>query len=226
MGNGIIKNLKFIWNCILQVIYPSYENCILCDDDTEDDKIICTNCQKSIKLCNGIFVVEHDNVSFDYYSAAYYVGTMMELILKLKYKSNFSAGDVIAEQMINLIKRENIQFDVIAYVPITQDSMKSRGYNQSQYLARVIGNEMNIPVTHCLDKTKQTKDQIGLSSTERWSNVLGSFRILDETSIRNKKILLIDDVITTGATAFSCAYELMKCEVKKIIILTGAKSRV
>ena len=77
--------------------------------------------------------------SFDYYSVSYYSGVMMELILKLKYKSNFRAGEVIAEYMINLIKTENIQFDFITYIPMTKISIKKRGYNQSEYLARIIG---------------------------------------------------------------------------------------
>lgn len=226
MGNGIIKNLKFIWDCVLQVIYPNDEKCILCQEDVYDDNLICNKCKMSIKFCNDVFCVEHANDSFSYYSVSYYSGVMMELILKLKYKSNFRAGEVIAQYMINLIKTENIQFDAIAYIPITKVSMKKRGYNQSEYLARIIASEMNIPIIHCLEKVKQTKDQIGLNGNERWNNVLGSFRIANENNFKNKNILLVDDVITTGATAFSCAYELKKCKAEKIIILTGAKSRV
>lgn len=226
MGNGIVENLKFIWDCVLQVIYPSDEKCILCGDDVNADDFICTKCEGSIKFCNSIFMVKQGDASFSYHSVSYYSGAMMELILKLKYKSNFRAGEVIAEYMINIIKAENIEFDSIAYIPMTKVAIKKRGYNQSEYLAKIIGNKTNTPVIHCLGKVKQTRDQIGLNGNERWSNVFGSFKILNKNSVKNKKILLVDDVITTGATAFSCAHELMKCDAKKITILTGAKSRV
>lgn len=226
MGNGIIENLKFIWDCILQVIYPTDEKCVLCGEDIDEDNLICNKCERSIKFCDGIFTVEQGNTKFNYYSVFYYSGAMMELILKLKYKSNFRAGEVIAEYMINIIKTKNIHFDFISYIPMTKVAMKKRGYNQSEYLAKIIGNEMKIPVIHCLDKIKQTKDQIGLNGIERWDNVFDSFRIINKDTIKNKKILLVDDVITTGATTFSCAYELMKWDAKEITILTGAKSRV
>lgn len=226
MGNGIIENLKFIWDCVLQVIYPADEKCILCRDDIDEDNFICAKCQKSIKFCDGIFTVKQGNTKFNYYSVSYYSSAMMELILKLKYKSDFRAGEVIAKYMINIIKDENIEFDSIAYIPMTKVAMKKRGYNQSEYLAKIIGSKTNTPVIHCLDKIKQTKDQIGLNGNERWNNVFGSFRIVNKNSVKNKNILLVDDVITTGATAFSCACELMECDAKKITILTGAKSRV
>jgi Predicted amidophosphoribosyltransferases len=226
MGNGIVENLKFIWDCILQVIYPTDEKCVLCGEDIDEDNLLCNKCERSIKFCDGIFTVEQGNTKFSYYSVSYYSGAMMELILKLKYKSNFKAGEVIAGYMINIIKTQNIYFDFISYIPMTKVAMKKRGYNQSEYLAKIIGNEMNIPVIHCLDKIKQTKDQIGLNGIERWNNVLDSFRIINKDNVKNKKILLVDDVITTGATAFSCAYELMKWDAEEIIILTGAKSRV
>jgi competence protein ComFC len=226
MGNGIVENLKFIWDCILQVIYPTDEKCVLCGEDIDEDNLICNKCERSIKFCDGIFTVEQGNIKFNYYSVSYYSGAMMELILKLKYKSNFRAGEVIAEYMINIIKTKNIQFDFISYIPMTKVAMKKRGYNQSEYLAKIIGNEMKVPVIHCLDKIKQTKDQIGLNGIERWNNVFDSFRIINKDTIKNKKILMVDDVITTGATTFSCAYELIKCDAKEITILTGAKSRV
>jgi Predicted amidophosphoribosyltransferases len=226
MGNGIVKNLKFIWDCILQVIYPTDEKCILCGEDIKEDNLICTECEGNIRFCEDVFTIEQDNTKFKYYSISYYAGNMMELILRLKYKSDFRAGEAIARYMVNIIKSKDIQFDFISYVPMTKISMKKRGYNQSEYLARIIGGETNKPVIRCLEKIKQTKDQIGLNRVERWDNVINSFKTVNKNIIINKKILLVDDVITTGATAFSCAYELLKCDAGEITILTGAKSRV
>lgn len=226
MGNGIVKSLRFLWNCVLQVIYSNDENCVLCGQDLLKEKFICNNCEKRIKFCKEAFQVEKNKMSFDCYSVSYYSSGMMELVLMLKYKSNFRAGEAIADYMIDAIRRENIKFDGVTYIPMTKKSLKKRGYNQSKYLAKIIGESLNKPVIHCLNKIRDTKDQIGLNGNERWNNVYGSFIVTDEVNVINKNILLVDDVITTGATAFSCACQLMKKNAKKITILTAAKSKV
>lgn len=226
MGNGIIRNLKLVWDCILQVIYSSDEGCVICGDELYEEGLICNKCEKNIKFCNDIFKIEKYDTELDCYSVAYYSSAMMELILRLKYKGDFRAGEAIAEYMLNVIKSTDIEFDIITYIPMTKKSLKKRGYNQGEYLAKIIGNMVNKPVIHSLIKVKQTKDQIGLSGNERWNNVDGSFSIINKNSVKNKKILLVDDVITTGATTFYCSYELIKSEASKITILTAAKSKV
>ena len=77
-----------------------------------------------------------------------------------------------------------------------------------------------------LDKIRETKDQIGLNEEMRWRNILGSYRLRSDKKIKNKKILLVDDVMTTGATTFCCAEELIKGEANCVIILTAAKSKI
>jgi competence protein ComFC len=227
MGFRIIKNLKFILDCILQVIYDGDGKCILCEKEIYDDNYICIDCARKVKLCNDSFEIEFNNMKITSYSVSYYSGAMMELILKLKYKSNFKAGETISCYMINLIKKNNIKFDLITYIPMDKIALKKRGYNQSEYLAKVVSNALNIPLIHCLQKTQKTKDQIGLNHNERWENMKKCFKFVDNSvNIKDKKILIIDDVITTGATAFYCAHELIKNGSKKIIILTGAKSKV
>ncbi len=104
--------------------------------------------------------------------------------------------------------------------------IKKRGYNQSEYLAKIISKNINVPIAHCLKKYMNTKDQIGLNGLERWLNVENSFKVYNEKCIKNKKVLLIDDVLTTGATSFYCANELKKRGAKEIFILTAAKSDV
>lgn len=227
MGNGIVKNLKFIWECVLQVVYDSDEKCILCENEAYEDEYICVDCKKRVKFCKDSFDVELNDMKIKGYSVSYYSGTMMELILKLKYKSNFKAGETIANYMVSLIKKNNLKFDFITYIPMNKPALKKRGYNQSEYLAQSVGEALNIPMIHCLEKIEKTKDQIGLNHSERWKNMQKCFKFVsNNTSIENKKILIVDDVITTGATAFYCAYELIKNGSEEITILTGAKSKV
>ncbi len=226
MGNGIIKNLNFLKECLLQIIYSNDDKCVLCGEETYNDKCICTKCEKNIKFCKHGFYIQREETKIQCYSVSYYSGSIVELILQLKYKSNFIAGEVIAQYMINLIKSKRIKVDYITYVPMTKQCLKNRGYNQSAYLSKIISNSIEVPLIKCLKKVKNTKDQIGLNNQERWENINGSFEFIKKYKNINKNILIVDDVITTGATAFSCASELKKNGAKQINILTAAKSRV
>jgi competence protein ComFC len=226
MGHGFTEKLVFLWDCILGLIYCGDEKCVICKRDVYDDENICEVCKKDIKICRTGFKIEKNNCQFDCYSSSYYSGVMMELIIKLKYKSSFRSGDVIASYMKDTICSNNIFFDVLTYVPMTEKSFKNRGYNQGEYLAKILGKYFKKPVVHCLAKTTDTMDQIGLSREERWDNMYGSFKVCDVHHIKNKSILLVDDVITTGATVFCCSFELLKNGAKKVNVLTGAKSKV
>ncbi|AYD39216.1 ComF family protein [Clostridium fermenticellae] len=226
MGTGIIKNLKFLKECLLSVIYASEQKCIVCNKELYNDRFICSECREDIKLCKNAFCIKKDGMRYEVYSAAYYSKTVMELIISLKYKNNFDSGRLLASYMINIIKLNNIQFDYITYVPMTKASLKDRGYNQSKYISKIISDEIDIPVINCLKKIKSTKDQIGLGGVQRWANMKDSFKYIARYDIEGKNILVIDDVITTGATAYYCAEQLTINGARKVSILTAAKSRV
>lgn len=226
MEYGIVKSLKNICECILSVIYSGDEKCVICGDELYSDEFICEFCNDKIMPCKSTVDIGFENMKFTCYSGAYYSGPMTELVIKLKYKSSFRSGRVIARYMENIIEFNKLKFDVITYIPMTKRDLKRRGYNQSEYLARILGDSFNRPVVSCLTKIRSTKDQIGLDKKDRWVNIHGSFKIIDKNLIKNKDVLLVDDVITTGATAFYSAFELKNNGANRIIILTGAKSKV
>ncbi|MBD5588556.1 ComF family protein [Clostridium botulinum] len=225
MGTGIFNYIKYIIECIGEVIYPYENKCVICEKYIEED-LICKECFSSIKKCSDIKIIEKGKDCFPAFPTCYYSGIMMELILNLKYKGDFKSGEVIANLMCKKVKEVNINTDIITFVPSSKKSYKKRGYNQSEYLAKIISKNINVPIAHCLKKYMNTKDQIGLNGLERWLNVENSFKVYNEKCIKNKKVLLIDDVLTTGATSFYCANELKKRGAKEIFILTAAKSDV
>ncbi len=160
------------------------------------------------------------------WSVFYYSNIVKELIIRLKYKSDFICGEILAKYMLELVKKNELKFDLISYVPMTKKALKNRGYNQSEFLANYLSRFLNIKVICNLIKTIDTKDQIGLSGEERWNNMKKCFKIEKSEIIKNKNILLIDDVITTGATAFHCAHNLKENGANNIYVLTIAKSNV
>lgn len=214
---------------MLEVIYPTSDKCIICKNPIENqDKLICLHCNEKIKRCKSPMNLEskYESYRFICYSASYYSNLVREMIVRLKYKSDFICGEVLADYMYDVIKENNIKYDIITFVPTSKKRKKVRGYNQSEYIAKCIAKKNDIEVVNCLYKSKDTKDQIGLNGEERWKNIEGSFKILKKIDIKNKIILLVDDVVTTGATAYMCALELKKNGAKDIKVLTAAKSRI
>jgi competence protein ComFC len=226
MGNEFISILRYVGNCILQVVYPMSEDCIVCKDPIEENSWLCSSCENKIKYCNESFELIKNSKKYSYYCLAYYSKSISELVLRLKYKDDFVCANVLGEKMAELVIKNNLVIDFITFVPCTKQSLMKRGYNQSQLLAKAISEVLKIKMISTLDKIRETKDQIGLNEEMRWQNILGSYRIRSNIKIKNKKILLIDDVMTTGATTFCCAEELIKGKAKCVIILTAAKSKL
>ena len=226
MGRRIIKYIRKILYCLAGLIYSGDECCVICDGYSEESEPLCTICTKKIRRCSEHFYVGTGSEKYLVWSVFYYSNIVKELIIRLKYRSDFICGEILAKYMLEFVKETNIQFDLIAYVPMTKSALRNRGYNQSEFLASCLSRSLDIPVTCDLIKILDTKDQIGLNGDERWVNMKRCFEIKACELLLNKKILLIDDVVTTGATAFHCAHNLRKSGASNICVLTIAKSRV
>lgn len=225
MGDGIIKYLKDIFDNVLSVLFSEEEQCPLCEKVVEKTSL-CLACRNKIDFINEVFVIRGEEYSFKGYSVGVYSNAIVGMIKRFKYSRDFQCGRALGELLKEKILHINIESPILTFVPMSSKSYKKRGYNQSEYLAKVVGRELNIPVVNTLYKCKETLDQIGLNGNERWSNVDDSFKLNKGIKIENRKIIIIDDVITTGATAYNCGKELMKNGAKEINILTVAKSNV
>jgi competence protein ComFC len=226
VGQRIIKYIKKILYCLASLIYSGDEQCVICNEYSEDSEPLCTSCRKKMRRCQEGFYIGTGDEKYFVWSVFYYSNIVKELIIRLKYKSDFICGEILAKYMLESVKDIGLQFDLIAYVPMTKRALKKRGYNQSEFLANYLARFLDIPVIGNLIKVMDTKDQIGLNGDERWNNMKNCFEVVESKNIKNKNILLIDDVVTTGATAFQCAQNLRKSGISKVYILTIAKSKV
>lgn len=222
ISHNLVKYFKYIFYCLLDIIYYEEKKCIICGN--KSNNFLCSTCYNKITRCytkNSINI--QDNV-IEVYSSMYYSDIVRSIVLKLKYNRNFRCGDILSKFMVETINFYGIEYDVLTYVPMTKKALKKRGYNQSRYLAKKVGEKQGKRVMSLLVKTRDTNDQIGLSNKQRYNNLKGSFGANNITqSIKNKRILLIDDVYTSGATTYYCALELIKKGVRNITILTAAK---
>lgn len=224
MGKKFTKFIKYIIDCILEVLYFNDDNCVICKEYSEEG--LCKKCKDNIRYCNENFNLEKDGYSFVCCSSAYYSNVVKELVLNLKYKSDFRAGEILVELLLKTMREKNINADFITFVPSASKAIKKRGYNQSEFLARTLGKRLECDAYMLLKKIRETKDQIGLDNSSRWNNLEGCFSFYEAVNIKNKKIILVDDVITTGATAFCCAKELIRNGALEVFVLTVAKSRI
>ena len=214
MGKRIIKLLISLKDEILDIIYPPKNSCIICESEFIG---ICPLCKSKIKR-----VKDNDKVI----SYGYYNGILKKLILEFKYNKNFVAGSILVEFLCEIIKKNNLDVDYIVFIPSSKKAMKDRGFNQCEYLAKEINKQLNISICKDIIKNKNIKEQKLLSREERYKNIQDAFSLISDKNIRNKRLLLIDDVMTTGATLYECEKMLIKNGALSIKMLTVAKSYI
>lgn len=221
MGTKIKNFIGYIKSCLLAIIYPSLMRCLCCGKDI-DSMSLCCKCKKGIKRNSVIDKIE----DVDIYSCAYYSYTIKDLIFNLKYNNDFNSGEYLVELLYNKIKESSIKVEYITYVPSSKRKLKNKGFNQCEFLAEELAKKLELPCLKTLKKRNNIKEQKKLGFEERKENVKDAFSLENNLKLNDSRILLIDDVITTGATLTSCVKELKKIENIKIIILTIGKSYI
>lgn len=154
-----------------------------------------------------------------------YESVLTEAIKALKYRGRLSVAMRLGKMMsrLALTDTDMSSVDVIVPVPLHRVRQRERGYNQALLLSEEISREMSLPVlAGSLVRTRFTKQQTRLARKERRRNVAGVFKVLDPDSVRDKQILLIDDVTTTGATLEECARALLDAGAAGVYCLTTA----
>lgn len=147
-----------------------------------------------------------------------------KLIHKFKYNDKTSLGKFFAKLLYNRFEQELKDVDLIVPVPMHKFKRIFRGYNPPQILASELAKQMNKPtVPELLIKEKMTKNQVGLSRAQRSKNLSGSFAVSKNFDVTGKVILLVDDVLTTGATSNECSKILKKSGASVVKLVTIAK---
>jgi len=161
------------------------------------------------------------------FDAAYcygsYEGALRELIHLYKYGRVQTLAKPLGDLLAAALPREE-RFDAVTAVPLHWRRQWQRGFNQSELLARIVAARYGIGVVRALRRVRSTKAQAGLSNTRRRENVAGAFECRrGARALQGKRILLIDDVMTTGSTAASCARVLKSAGAAKVSLLTVAR---
>ncbi len=221
MCNAIIKGEKNI--NILDIIYPP--KCGICGKIGYED--LCIKCEKELKKV-AIFGKEkyQDKFFNTHFYLFKYEGKIRNLLISYKFNEKAYLYKTFAKFFKkyekNLFKNE--VYDIIVEVPISKKRFKQRGYNQSLLFCKEISKIMNIKFEkNILKKVKNNLAQSTLNKEEREGNVQNVYKIVNKEKILNKKILLVDDIFTTGATCNECSKILKENGAQQIDIFTIAK---
>lgn len=206
------------------------DRCPYCDTPVYPGELCCEKCRKNLKFTE---YRTYAKGGFPCTSTFPYVEQYKAAVTRFKFCGRKQYAYSMARMMADTILREykSIDFDLITYVPIHRLKLKERGYNQCKLLAKNLSRILNIPCAATLVKTRNTVPQFTIKKPgQREKNVKGAFRVMNQESvkdsIKNKRILLIDDIITTGSTMGECAKALDKCTPESIHCVTFAISVV
>lgn len=221
---------------LFRLFYPV--KCASCGDDLPERKdIICIDCYAALPhtgfeciannpthhIFTGRMKVSAAHSEFYFEKGK----SIQRLVHALKYKGRKDIGLMLGKiTAVSLLKNNQYDnIDVIIPVPMTKVKIKKRGYNQAAVIAEGMSEVLKVPVNNnVLVKSKKTSTQTKKHRTERWLNIDGSFEINNHDELINKNILLVDDVITTGASLEACGHCLLAVKGVNLFVATVART--
>ncbi len=141
-------------------------------------------------------------------SACVYEGVARKAIHALKYRHRQTLAAPLAELLAAELRRRPLQIDLLVPVPLHPVRLAERGYNQSDLLAGELGALVGVPVANCLERRRETRTQAELGAHARLANVRGAFECVGPEAVASRRVGIVDDVCTTGATLEDCARAL------------------
>jgi ComF family protein len=229
--------LTQLWEDFVQLVFPNV--CGGCQTALlAEEEMVCTTCRFNFPLTH-FHQMPADNPMFDkfkgrlpvVYASAFLhfsdEGIAQSLAHEVKYKGNYKLGIQMGKWYGYQLLATDIgsQFDCLVPVPLHRERQKRRGYNQAACFAKGISETIGLPVREDLVfRSKATQSQVRMERELRAINTANAFQLFPNTKVENLRILLVDDVVTTGATVESCAAPLIKggCEVIGILALANA----
>ena len=209
---------------LMNLLFPP--KCILCGKLLERQELdLCREC----RVDSPEYPIRKENRQFlDSFTAVwYYEGTVRRSLLRYKFYGARSFASGYGRLLaMKLLQSNPDGFDCLTWVPVSPLRKLRRGYDQVELLAKAVGRELGMEPVPLLKKVRHNRPQSGISdAAKRRANVLGVYREVNREDIAGKRILLLDDILTTGATAGECARVLLTCGAKEIHCAAVAAAR-
>ncbi len=200
---------------LLEFLFP--EKCVLCGHILARQELdLCGKCRVEQPECP---ISRDKHPYLDSWTALwYYQGTVRRSLLKYKFygRCNYAAAYARLLSM-KLFREDRAAADLITWVPISEKRKRKRGFDQVQLLAEKMAPELQLPAIPLLWKRRNNRQQSKITGyAQRRANVLGAYEAINRRSIAGKRILLLDDILTTGATAGECARILLEAGAAEV----------
>lgn len=241
-GKGFLnrsEKMNSLKDILKRVFLPRNLTCSCCGRESFSGEIVCERCLEKAERNDG-YICDHCGVktlapaaycercankltSFDKARSAFVYGEVTGvLVQKLKYGGQKYLAEEFAKELYKLFVSSVTYADGIVCVPMSEKRERKRGYNQSRLIAEKLAELSLVPFLDVTVKKKETESQVGKSYKERRKNLEGSFGVSDKSAVNGKRLVIVDDVCTTGSTADVLAAALKRAGASEAYVLTYA----
>jgi ComF family protein len=197
-------------DCQEKIEFRIGPRCKICGEKILSNMEICKRCQENPPSFTALRCL------------ADYGGVIRECVHTLKYQKNQSLGEIFSGWLASLVRLEGWSVDLVMPVPLSPERLAERGYNQSASIARPLSAKLGVRYhPYAIKRIRNTRSQVGLSAEERRINVAGAFEA-EPDIVCGRKVLVVDDVMTTGSTLESCAEGLKNAGAVEVYCLALA----
>jgi ComF family protein len=240
----IAKTLEPL-QAIASLFYPP--NCGACGAAISNSEYLCSSCHDKAQRITPPFCAKcsepfagaiegeftcancaHRKLEFDAAVSAYRSrGVVRFVILQFKYSRQLHLRHPIARWLVEAMMDARLQdraFDLIVPVPLHPARLRERGFNQAHLLATMVSREIGLPVFAALERIRYTTTQTAFDRVDRMENLHNAFRLRKKVSVRELRVLLVDDILTTGSTLSECARVLREAGALSVYAVTAARA--
>jgi competence protein ComFC len=233
-----------MYNTLLELFFP--DHCVICGSSQTNSSLLCASCERTAERVRDPFCqtcsrpfegsiphpISCPNCVSNAFAFACAVapyrarGIVRDLVHRFKYSGHYHLRHVLARWACEGLADRRLQetlFDAIVPVPLHAARQRERGFNQAVAIAELVGREAHLPVLRCLSRTRYTETQTHLDRGDRLSNLSAAFALRAGYSVFAKKLLIVDDVLTTGSTLDECARVLVSAGADLVKALTVAR---
>lgn len=209
---------------LLDLLYPP--RCAFCRRLlTGQERGVCRFCRPKLPYVPADGQVQHFRNVDQCLSPLYYHGSVKDSLHRYKFDGLSAYADIYSEFIVKCIDENQISCDSITWVPLSRRRLRKRGYDQAELLAKGIGKRLGLPPVRLLKKRRDTPPQSKTGSAEkRRANIAGAYTCLRPEQVVGKRVLLVDDIVTTGATLSEAAGLLKKAGAVEVLAATVARS--
>ena len=215
-----------LWAGAMELLFPA--KCPFCQRILEEPQApLCPDCQPKLPWLTGRAGERKVDFTAGCCSPLAYREQVPEAVRRYKFVGVRAYGKPFAQLMAQCVRDHDLgPVDALTWAPLSQKRLRERGYDQARLLAEYVGKELSIPVCPTLVKTRHTAPQSELEGeSARRANALNAYGLLPGAEVRGKRLLLVDDVVTSGATLSECARMLLLSGAESVWCVTLAQAR-